>query len=466
MMIKIKKEKKSRFSNFGKVSLFLLFYGLCLLLAILSLLMKIIVPHIEVEKNAVEIDSIYTTKYDEITDTIEIEITPSSTQNACAVVNAEINQDELSFVEMEDNHCYYKGKSRAFYVYFKNESGIISDSLYIDNYVKAFSLKENYYLATTSSIDVSNAFLTFGNPSISYEFDGDSVILENDQLVAREKGTTNISVFVNEKLLKELQITVTDTIVAMPKEFDTKKPYLPCKAYTEEEAILLDQILASRIAEAGYGTRAGVVAAARFLTLEFPYKISYFYENGRVHESGANYVDGEGRYYKLGLYLSESKYGNLLASIAGPAMWGCKLTNYEDAPEWGFIRYAKVPNGLDCSGFVSWVLLNGGFDVGDIGAGESAYPHQLTDTGKYTPLTNHLIQSGQIRVGDLLNFSGHIAVIIGIDADHYYVAESLNTYKGVVMKKYNKNTVNRLFTHVVLMDAYYKEDGNIIDMWY
>ena len=28
-----------------------------------------------------------------------------------------------------------------------------------------------------------------------------------------------------------------------------------------------------------------------------------------------------------------------------------------------------MPNGLDCSGFVTWSLYNSGLDVGDIGAG-------------------------------------------------------------------------------------------------
>ena len=464
MIVTIKKEKNSVFSNSGKVSLFLLFYGLCLLLAILLLFMKVVVPNIKAEQNIVELGSINATKYDEVADAVEIEITPSVKQNACAITTEDVAKDELNFVDMKDNHCYYRGDAKAFYIYFKNRKGIISESIYIDNYVKSTSLKEKYYLATSSSIDVSNAFVTFGNPTISYELDGTSVALEDNQFVAKENGNTKVSVLVNDKVVKEIQITVTDTIVPMPQEFDTKKPYLPCQVYTEEEAALLDEILASRIEEAGYGTRAGVVAAARFLTLEFPYKISYFYENGRVHESGTHCVDGEGRYYKQGLYLSESKYETLLGTLAGPAMWGCKLTNYEDAPQWGFPRYARVPNGLDCSGFVSWVLLNGGFDVGDIGAGESAYQHQLTDRGKYTPLTNSVLSS--LKVGDLLNFSGHIAVLIGIDdAGYFYVAESLNTYKGLVMKKYNSSTIH-IFTHAVIMDEYYSEDGNVTNMWY
>ena len=41
--------------------------------------------------------------------------------------------------------------------------------------------------------------------------------------------------------------------------------------------------------------------------MNFKFRIPYFYENGRLHSSGANYVDGEGRYYKVGMYLHEKK---------------------------------------------------------------------------------------------------------------------------------------------------------------
>ena len=115
---------------------------------------------------------------------------------------------------------------------------------------------------------------------------------------------------------------------------------------------------------------------------------------------------------------------------------------------------------------MSWALLNGGFDVGDKGAGNSGYRYELTDLGEYTPLTKSLINSGKIKVGDLFNFSGHISMLIGIDDDNFYVAESLNNLGGLVVMKYPKSTVNKTFHHVVLMDEVYKEDGNLTDMWY
>lgn len=263
---------------------------------------------------------------------------------------------------------------------------------------------------------------------------------------------------------KSIKIIVTD-IIEKPTYHEQKKEIVPCNQYNKSEAELLDKLLAFKINESGYQTRAGAVEAARFLTLEFKYRIPYFYENGRVNPSGVHFADGEGRYYKVGLYLDDSKKDDIIASYRGPVIWGCPLTNLEPAPEYGYIVGAKKPNGLDCSGFISWALKNAGFDPGDIGAGDSAYPYQMTKLGEFISLTPELIKSGKIRTGDLINYWGHIGMIIGIDEDNIYVAESLPNLGGAVAKRYSKTNIRNTFTHVVLMDKYYEKDGNLTNMW-
>lgn len=56
-------------------------------------------------------------------------------------------------------------------------------------------------------------------------------------------------------------------------------------------------------------------------------------------------------------------------------------------------------------------------------------------------------------------------MIIGIDEDNIYVAESLPNLGGAVAKRYSKTNIRNTFTHVVLMDKYYEKDGNLTDMW-
>lgn len=230
------------------------------------------------------------------------------------------------------------------------------------------------------------------------------------------------------------------------------KPFLTCGIYSVEDNLLLDEIMASKIEKAGYHTRAGVVEAARFLTLSLPYRLNYYYENGRL---SSNYkIDGEGRYYHTGLYLSEAKYDEISKHTNGPACWGCKLLE-----SGGY--YA--PNGLDCSGFVSWALLNGGYDCGDIGAGPTEVL-DFTDLGEKKFLRNVDIE--EIKVGDLIGFNGHIGIIIGDDGENIYVAEDY-WFGDLNVEAYSYADIlsGKEWFYVMLMDSYYGEDGNLTDYW-
>ena len=206
----------------------------------------------------------------------------------------------------------------------------------------------------------------------------------------------------------------------------------------------------------GYKTRASAVEAARFLTLEFKYKIHYFYENGRLLTNGTrSYVDGEGRYYHKGLYLNEFKIKNITSNLYGPEIWGCDLCTK--------ILGEYTPNGLDCSGFISWVLLNAGFDVGDAGAGISdKKTNDLDDLGKKIEIDKNSFD--KVKVGDLLSRDGHIGILIGIDKNTYYVAEALDYDLHVLT--YNQNELLKSdWLYFINLDDLYINDGNLTNMW-
>lgn len=335
---------------------------------------------------------------------------------------------------------------------------------YIDNKLDFKFDKDLIYLAVDEkqSITYTDKFIL--PVDLLYEFysnDESIAKVEDGKIVGVNEGITTIGVKGNKDTLK---VIVTD-LISKPTLVKSKKEIVPCNKYSEDEAELLDKLLEYYIEEAGYKTRAGAVAAGRFLTLQFKYRIPYFYENGRINDSGVHKADGEGRYYKKGLYLHENKFANIIYTYADKAIWGCPLKNGSNNPKYGYIAGKKMPNGLDCSGFVSWALVNGGFDPGDVGAGENEGIYQLTDTGDFTPLTKELAMSGKIKTGDLFNFWGHIALIIGQDDNNYYVAESLPHLGGVIAKTYPKKTVTNTFEFVVFMDTFYKEDGNLQDYW-
>ncbi len=149
------------------------------------------------------------------------------------------------------------------------------------------------------------------NKNIEFYIKDDILSINNDEIIAQKVGETKI--YKDENTY--LNVVVTD-LIKLP--IIQNKQYIPCNRYTNEENILIDKMLKYNVEEVGYQTRAGVVAAARFLTLKFPYKIPYFYENGRISGTGVNFSDGEGRYYHKGLYLSDIKKQELIAIISGP----------------------------------------------------------------------------------------------------------------------------------------------------
>ena len=379
----------------------------------------------------------------------------------------------------KNHECTITLDANKYYGYLKNQNNEIVAVNETSNYGKIISFeanKEKIYIAVNGTYSLSTKLEKIGNISDQINWtSADETIAtvdENGKVKGIKKGTTKITATIGEAT-DEIEVLVTNLITTMPKNFNNNKSYLPCGKYTKEENDLLDEILKDRINDAGYKTRAGVVAAARFLALEFPYKIRYFSENGRETTNG---VQGEGRYYNEGLYLHSSRFVNIKKPMMGKATWGCSIYS---RPSKG-----SRPNGLDCSGYITWVMLNGGYDVKDVGAGVSGGVLDLTDYGQKTRFTDEVLKSGKIKIGDLLSSEGpaggHIAMVVGEDDNYYYVTESLWTPPNVSVtiiaypktssiKKKTGSTravVNDRYYWVMLMDDYYKEDGNLTQHWY
>lgn len=297
----------------------------------------------------------------------------------------------------------------------------------------------------------------FYNPlddnKVTFITDNDSVIINKNVITSKKDGETAIYACYGDKKIKLIDILSTSLIVERPKEFDETKPFLTCEQYSDEENAILDRILETKIKEAGYLTRAGAVEALRFLTLDMPYRVNYFNENGRLP-----YVDAQGRYYHKGLYLSSGKYQELKKSDKNrTGTWGCKI--YSSPIE------TKIANGLDCSGLIGWALYNAGFDPDD-----KRGANLLLDLGEVHK-SKEIIDSGKVKVGDFVHnneLTSHIGMIIGIDDnENYYVCQSI-WYKpnGVCISKYTKKEFVEHWLRIVLLDDYYKDDGNLTNMWY
>ena len=306
--------------------------------------------------------------------------------------------------------------------------------------------------------EVNEHFKVYLAVGEKYVLDGTDYV-SDDPGIASVNGNVVSGTGVGKTLLKKedsfYEVEVTDMITAPICSED--KEFLPCGRYTIDENEYLDEVLAGKIREKGYKTRAGAVEAARFLLLQFPYKLDYFSENGRYY-GAAPLCEGEGRYYHEGLYLNEYKAekDKFVAIIHGPEPWGCSM--YSDPGE------CYQPNSLDCSGFVTWVMVNGGFDPGDLGAGPDDENIDFTDLGE-----KHLISEeslDQVKVGDLFSAEGHISIFIGKKDGVYYIAESDLPINVRVRVTNKEELLDTDFYQWINMDEFYNhQDGNLTDYW-
>ena len=348
----------------------------------------------------------------------------------------------------------------------KEEIHFIPTITEIDDGVKSIKFKvDTFYLAIGESeklnYDIESSKDDY---KLTWSSENEDIVSISDgKIVGVNLGTSVVTLKSESGKKDEVSVIVTDLI--RKPELDDKKKFLPCHAYTEEEAHIIDEALRTRVLNKGEGTRAALIETIRFMTLSFKYKVSYFYENGRMHESGVRKADGEGRYYHKGLYLSEDKFKDIKVSHKGPAIWGCPLTNLQDHN-----RYkpgAKMPNGLDCSGFVTWSLYNSGLDVGDIGAGINDRHKDMSDVGEMHSLTYEYANSGDYKVGDVIARWGHTALIAGKDSEYLYIAESL--LKGVRIEKVSYKNPNsslyKYYAYINKMDKEYSKNDDYTDMW-
>ena len=375
------------------------------------------------------------------------------------------------WVLSRNGYCSFTLDAGDYKFYLKDAYGkIINADKEMIEINKLLSIKVNkdtYYMYKGMEEDINYELVKIGSVKDEitiYSEDDNIAYVDNNKIIANDYGSTNIVIKSTSGVYKKINVFVP--IYITKPGINQNKPYVYCNQFSYDDSNLIDNILFDRVYSAGYGTRAGVLAAARFITLEFAYRIPYFYENGRLENYDPfYYVDGEGRYYHKGLYLHKAKEQEMDSSFVGPAHWGCDLTNFTN---WGpYVYGKKYPNGLDCSGFVTWAILNGGYDVGDIGAGVDASHHDLTDLGEMVKLSEELMSSGRVKAGDLIGHDGHIAILAGWDDNNYYIAESLNTTRGVQMTVVNKSKLvhNSIYKYIILMDNYYKEDGNYSVIW-
>ncbi len=182
-----------------------------------------------------------------------------------------------------------------------------------------------------------------------------------------------------------------------------------------------NDLISKNVEKAGYGTRAGVVAAA--VTL--------------IAELGNNY------HVKVPYYWGGG-HGDGIAELAA-AKWGSNACHtYANDQSYDYC-------GLDCSGFVPWAIKNGGFNM----VQNTASNFQYLSGAERVRLNG---STAVLQPGDLLESSEHIVLVVGIDEDaHQYIcAEAMGNSYGV---KFNRRSFAESGYWGVRMDGYYEKNS-------
>ena len=148
-----------------------------------------------------------------------------------------------------------------------------------------------------------------------------------------------------------------------------------------------------------------------------------------------------------------------------PYYWGGDYGRYGANPSFGEKTDVSISKngtpyyytGLDCSGFVSWAIKNGGYNF-------SRHTTMSFHSDFSEDSCNIDSQSCIGQPGDLINSNGcHVQMIVSVDENsgRYYVAESTGTY-GIIMRPWNMHAgnCNGQETRIIHMDSFYNNSGN------
>lgn len=196
--------------------------------------------------------------------------------------------------------------------------------------------------------------------------------------------------------------------------------FLNSKGTSLEE---FNSLISKNVDKAGYGTRAGVVSAAVTLIAElgnnYQVKIPYYWGGG--HESAIN-------------DFAKSNWGSTACHT------------YANNQSYNYC-------GLDCSGFVPWAIHNGGYNMS---WARLAGEFQNISGAKRVSLSNVAV----LEPGDLLESSGHIVLVVGIDesSSQYICAEASGNAVGVL---FTRRPFSSSGYWGVKMDGYYENSANV-----
>ena len=244
-----------------------------------------------------------------------------------------------------------------------------------------------------------------------------------------------------EKYLASIELYVKSVEVSQGVgEYANNKNHIQCGTGSQYNTGLMNAVRT-----AGFKTRNGVVAAALYLSSHIDVHIPYFWSGGHGH-TYERYPDS----------------GDNLIGLSDK--WGCSvkmISSGTDKQRPGL----PYPFGMDCSGFVNWAILNGGYYTGD----SSQIIYVPTGSKVFTSLEKIGVTTvkaeqarGKIKPGDIAFKTGHVGMVVEVRDDKYIVAEEMGADYGL---KISEISYGSRFTDIVLMDNFYNNYKSTEPLW-
>lgn len=208
---------------------------------------------------------------------------------------------------------------------------------------------------------------------------------------------------------------------------------IPCNLDTTK----YQEELMNKVNAAGFRTRAGVAAAAKYLSSEFEYKIPYYFGGGHHGD------------------VTRDRDGGLVddPSDGRKRIWGCRTSEDESG---------RFIAGLDCSGFVTWCYLTAGFKDWE-GSKEYRW-NRGSFRYVYFGTTDCKELANKVKPGDVLKTAepAHTGVVLWVEGTIAKYAQS--SPRGVNVEfvslcngKPVKDSKNS-FESIVLMESYFEKN--------
>ena len=209
-------------------------------------------------------------------------------------------------------------------------------------------------------------------------------------------------------------------------EQSTNKPAIDLKDTQFTNVENFNQYIKSNVENAGYGTRAGVVAAALSLV------------------GGYTFATGKRlRYQQTASIYPEIPYDRQAPNVEG-------IVNDEFY--------------LDCSSFAWWAVYNGGYQIPTNTTGEDVIANTWFQQN-WAENTNAIGILTEGKPGDFLVYNkgsqGHIVIIIGQYDYGYYVVEFSSWEEGAQINKRDFNSLANNGYELINMDQYYNDSSNV-----